>query len=129
MRVTSRSPVTIPDPAATELVRRAHDAEFGSHRVTVWPGSMSSEDFPLLADDGAGPVIPAGVLDARLRRQTRVGAGGRVPGNHSAAFAPDVGRSLPTGIAALVVGALAHLNPLGSIADPFVSCHPFATPE
>jgi len=32
-----------------------------------------------------------------------------IPGNHSAAFAPDVGQSLPTGITALVVAALAHL--------------------
>ena len=128
LRVTSRSPVTVPDPAATELVRRAHDAEFGAHRVTVWPGSMSSEDFPILADDGAGPGIPLvyWMLGCVGKREWVRGSS---PANHSAAFAPDVGRSLPTGIAALVVGALAHLNPLGSIADPFVSCHPFATPE
>ena len=109
VRVTSRSPVTIPDPAATELVRRAHDAAFGAHRVTIWPGSMSSEDFPILADDGAGPGIPLvywmlGCVGKRTWGQAAI------PGNHSAAFAPDVGQSLPTGITALVVGARTHLE-------------------
>jgi len=109
VRVISRSPVTVPDPAATDLVRRAHDAEFGSHRVTVWPGSMSTEDFPLLADGAGGPPIPMAywMLGCVGKRQW---VQPRIPGNHSAEFAPEVAQSLQTGITALVVATLAYLT-------------------
>jgi hippurate hydrolase len=120
------------DPAATELVRRAHETVFGSHRVTRWPGSMSSEDFPILADGAAGSAIPTvyWMLGCIGKQQW---ASASVPGNHSPSFAPDAAQCLPTGITALVVAALAHLdpvdNPLEPKADPIVSCHPFAIAE
>ncbi|WP_372440958.1 amidohydrolase [Actinacidiphila acididurans] len=53
IRVLSRSTVTASHPDVTETLRRAHEREFGPHRVTRWQPSPATEDFPLLGSCGA----------------------------------------------------------------------------
>jgi metal-dependent amidase/aminoacylase/carboxypeptidase family protein len=120
IRITRRSAPTIPNRSATATVRRAHEDVFGKHRVATWPGSMSTEDFPLFADakDGTLPDVPTAywmlgcIGKRRWAAATRDPAADRLTAiapNHSPEFAPDVPDSLSTGISALVIAALAHL--------------------
>ncbi|MET9551455.1 amidohydrolase [Streptomyces sp. NPDC006645] len=101
----SRSPALLPDPAATAVVRAAHEREFGRQRVLDWPVSMATEDFPRFAVDGVRTAYwMVGTASPRQWRAARE-TGRPVPPNHSAEFAPDVRTALPTGIAAMATAA------------------------
>ncbi|MEU1820101.1 amidohydrolase [Streptomyces roseifaciens] len=113
--VASRSPVNHPDPQLTAAVRDAHAAAFGAARVTGWPPSMATEDFPLLAPDG----VPTAywMLGTAGPRQWAAAPGttaaeklAGLPPNHSPLFAPSPRLALPTGITAMVTAARTALG-------------------
>jgi hippurate hydrolase len=119
----SRSGVNHPDPAVVLAVRDAHRAHFGATRVTGWPPSPATEDFPLLTGAGAAlhgrPGIRGGywmlgsVGPTAWAAAPGTGAAeklGALPGNHSPRFLPSVRLTLRTGTAALVTAALAQLG-------------------
>ncbi|MBF6047380.1 amidohydrolase [Streptomyces sp. NRRL B-1677] len=118
--LASRSPVNHPDPRLTAAVREAHTSAFGEARVTGWPPSMATEDFPLLAPDG----VPTAywMLGTAGPRQWAAAPGttaaeklAALPPNHSPLFAPSPRLALPTGITAMVTAARAALG--GRSAD------------
>jgi amidohydrolase len=122
--VLSRSPATVPDPAAADAVRRAHRAAFGSERVAAWPPSSATEDFPLFGDAGLplhgvpGVRLAYWMLGCVGPRQWAAAPGGSaaaklaaLPANHSPEFRPDPRLTVPAGISALTTAALAHLGP------------------
>jgi hippurate hydrolase len=133
IRITRRSAPTVSDPSATATARRAHEDAFGKHRVTTWPGSMSTEDFPLFAGPERGTTSDVPTVYWMLgcvgkRRWAAASQGSAadrlttIAPNHSPEFAPDVVQSLPTGIAALVIAALAHLaQPAASSQERTIS--------
>ncbi|WP_234539907.1 amidohydrolase [Streptomyces shenzhenensis] len=121
--VLSRSGVTLPDREVTAAVRAAHGALFGAARVTGWPGSAATEDFPLLTGSGAHLHGRPGIrgaywmLGATGPAQWAAAPGtgaaaklGGLPANHSPRFLPSVRLTLETGTAALVSAALARLG-------------------
>ena len=110
IRVVSRTPAYVADPAATARVRAAHERVFGPERVGWWPPSLASEDFPLLTAGG----MPSSywMLGIVGPRQWRAAPGasaaeklGNLPTNHSPAFAPSIELALPAGVVALVAAA------------------------
>ncbi|MFJ6568544.1 amidohydrolase [Streptomyces sp. NPDC091292] len=116
VRITSRSPVTHPDPEATARVRAAHTTLYGPERVSAWPPSLATEDFPLYGDAGTelhghsgiplaywmlGTISPTTWSNTPGTPAEKLAA---LPANHSPEFAPDVKTALPTGIRALVSG-------------------------
>ncbi|MFB9319078.1 amidohydrolase [Cryptosporangium minutisporangium] len=114
VRIATASPVNVPDPEATAVTRAAHEGLVGSERLAVWPPSMATEDFPHYASAGAATVY--WMLGSAGRRQVTEAPGhsmaerlAALPANHSPRFAPDVRQTLPTGVAAMVTAALAHL--------------------
>jgi amidohydrolase len=109
IRVVGRSPVNIPDPATTAATRAAHEELLGRARVASWPPSMATEDFPLYAANGIDTAYwMLGTVGPRQwRKKPR-----ELFANHSARFAPDVARALPTGVTAMVAAAMAHLVPV-----------------
>ncbi|MFG2475758.1 amidohydrolase [Streptomyces fagopyri] len=121
----SRSGVTLAAPDVTAAVRDAHVAAFGAARVTGWPASSATEDFPLLTGAGAHlhgrPGIRGGywmlgtVGPAQWAAAPGTGAAEKLralPGNHSPHYLPSVRLTLETGTTALVTAGLARL------ADP-----------
>ncbi|WP_333767578.1 amidohydrolase [Streptomyces sp. IBSBF 2435] len=131
VRVLSRSRPTVPDPGATAVVRRAHEAAFGPHRVTRWQPSMATEDFPLYGDAGLDlhgvPGIRTGywMLGGAGPRQWAAAGGpgadaaarmGVLPPNHSPLFAPHPRLTLETGIAAMTAAARAALTVPAEVA-------------
>lgn len=127
----SRSRPTVPDPGATAVVRRAHEAAFGPHRVTRWQPSMATEDFPLYGDAGLDlhgvPGIRTGYWmlgGAGPRQWAAAGGPGAdaaarlavLPPNHSPLFAPHPRLTLETGIAAMTAAARAALTVPAEVA-------------
>ncbi|WP_328912714.1 MULTISPECIES: amidohydrolase [unclassified Streptomyces] len=123
IRVLRRSGVTVNDPGVTEAVRRAHEGEFGPHRVARWQPSTATEDFPLFGEAGVGlhgvtgirtgywmlgMVGPEEWAAAGKNTAERLAA---LPGNHSPRFRPHVRLTLETGVTALTAAARAHLAP------------------
>ncbi|MGW4194911.1 amidohydrolase [Streptomyces sp. NPDC005004] len=119
----SRSGVTLPDPEVTATVRQVHRAAFGPARVTGWPATTATEDFPLLTGAGAGvhghPAIRGGywMLGTVGPAQWAAAPGDTptekfrtLPGNHSPRYLPSVRLTLETGTAALVTAALTRLG-------------------
>lgn len=111
--VTARSPVLVPDEAATAAVRRVHEDLFGTHRVADWPATTATEDFPWFAAEADGVRTAYWMLGVTGLKQWRAALAGGPPveSNHSPAFAPDIRTALPTGIAAMAAAALHVLNP------------------
>ncbi|MET7288111.1 amidohydrolase [Streptomyces sp. NPDC005573] len=126
VRVTevSRSGVTASHPDVTAMVRAAHRSAFGAARVTGWPATTATEDFPLLTGAGAalhgrpgirgaywmlGTVGPA--QWAAAQGADAAGKFRALPGNHSPRYLPSVRLTLETGTAALVTAALSQLGP------------------
>jgi hippurate hydrolase len=116
IRVLAPAPAHVPDAAVTAGARAAHTDLFGADRVTGWPPSMATEDFGHLA--AAGIRTGYWMLGSIGPRQWAAAPGdtaaeklAALPANHSPAYAPDLALTLPTGIAALVAAALAHLGP------------------
>jgi hippurate hydrolase len=120
--VSSRSGVTHSDQDVTAQVRSAHVAAFGAPRVTGWPATSATEDFPLLTGAGAHlhgrPGIRGGywMLGAVGPAQWAAAPGTAadekfrgLPGNHSPRYLPSVRLTLETGTTALVTAALALL--------------------
>ncbi|MGO4632877.1 amidohydrolase [Streptomyces sp. 2RAF24] len=114
----SRTPALWGDPAATRAVRDAHTALYGSARVTDWPPSLASEDFPLYGRAGAAlhgekdvPLVYWMVGTASPRQWAA--SAGRLPPNHSPLFAPDPRTALPAAIGALAAAALSGLAGAG----------------
>ncbi|MFD7876068.1 amidohydrolase [Streptomyces sp. NPDC059766] len=118
-----RSGVTLPDPEVAVAVRDAHRARFGAGRVTGWPGSTATEDFPLLTGAGARLHGRPGIRGAywmlgstgpaQWSAAPGTGAAQKIralPANHSPRYLPSVRLTLETGTAALVTAALARLG-------------------
>lgn len=125
VRVLSRSRPTVPDPAATEAVRRAHLAAFGPHRVARWQPSMATEDFALYGEAGrdlhgvSGVRVAYWMLGGTGPRQWAAAGGpaadaasrlAALPANHSPLFAPHPRLTLETGVAAMAAAARAALT-------------------
>lgn len=108
--VTAASPVLVGHPDTAHRVRRAHEEVFGAHRVSDWPGSTATEDFPHYAAGGV-PVAywMLGATGARQWRAARDG-GEPLPANHADTFAPDVRTALPAGITAMATAARSLLG-------------------
>ncbi|WP_393100063.1 hypothetical protein [Streptomyces sp. LN325] len=119
---SSRSGVTLADPDVTAAVRSAHVAAFGPSRVTGWPGTSATEDFPLLTGAGAhlhgrpgirGAYWMLGAVGpAQWAAAPGTGAAEKfrsLPGNHSPRYLPSVRLTLETGTTALATAALARL--------------------
>lgn len=124
---TARSGVTLADPDVTAAVRSAHVAAFGAARVTSWPATSATEDFPLLTGAGAhlhgrpgirsgywmlgtvGPAQWAAAPGTKAAEKLRT-----LPGNHSPHYLPSARLTLETGTTALVTASLAQLvDPAG----------------
>lgn len=116
------SPATAADAGTVARVRRAHTAAFGPERVTGWPPSSATEDFPLYGEAGIGLHGVPGVrtcywmLGTVGPRQWAEAPGASaaeklaaLPGNHSPYFRPDARLTTPTGIVALTTAALTQL--------------------
>ncbi|WP_443080713.1 amidohydrolase [Streptomyces sp. PTD5-9] len=111
--VTARSPALLTDPAATAVVRRAHEELFGPERVADCAALTATEDFARFGADGVATVYwLLGVTGVRQWRRAREG-GPPVPPNHAPEFAPDVRAALPAGIAAMASAARRLLAPEG----------------
>ena len=124
------SPATVGDPRVVAGVRRAHVAAFGPERVTGWPPSSATEDFPLFGDAGAGLHGVTGIrscywmLGSVGPRQWAEAPGrsaaeklAALPANHSPYFRPDPRLTTPTGIVALATAALTRLAEDAGPAD------------
>lgn len=137
IRVGTRVPDNVNDPARAALVRAAHRDAFGAGRVLDWPRSMAAEDF--------GWYGPAGVelhgstevrtvywmLGCLSPRAFAAAAGATLwdraatfAPNHSPRFAPDPVPTLRAGITALYTAAVRCFGrgaqvtaPSGSHAD------------
>ncbi|GAA2132831.1 M20 family metallopeptidase [Kitasatospora kazusensis] len=127
VRTVSRSGVNLPDPGLTSAVRDAHRAAFGGPRVTGWPPSMATEDFPLFGEEGAALHGVRGIRTAYWMlgmvgpAQWSAAPGATaaeklaaLPANHSPEFRPHVGLTLRTGVTALVTAATAVLHRPGA---------------
>ncbi|MFD8420810.1 amidohydrolase [Streptomyces sp. NPDC059466] len=119
---SSRSGVTRSDPDVTAAVRSAHVTAFGPSRVTGWPATSATEDFPLLTGAGAhlhghpgirGAYWMLGAVGpAQWAAAPGTGAAEKLrslPGNHSPRYLPSVRLTLETGTTALATAALARL--------------------
>jgi amidohydrolase len=119
--VAAVSPPTAGDPETVRAVREAHTRAFGPGRVTGWPPSPATEDFPLYGDAGLAlhgvPGVRTGywMLGSVGPRQwaaagdTAAAKLAALPANHSPHFAPDVRLTTPAGITALTAAALSRL--------------------
>ncbi|MCT4353378.1 amidohydrolase [Streptomyces sp. Je 1-79] len=113
--VTARSPVLVPDAAATAALREVHEKVLGAHRVTLTPPLTATEDFAAFGTDGVPLAYWLLGTTGAARWRRAVEAGEPVPANHAPEFAPDVRTALPTGITALVAAAL-HVLTAGEAA-------------
>jgi amidohydrolase len=111
VRIEEGYTATYDDPALTRRVASAMTRAFGSSRVVELPPVMASEDFGDFGRAASVPYLefslgatPAGKLEAAHGDFTKV------PGLHSAEFAPDPEPTLKAGIAALTVAALEILG-------------------
>ena len=102
---------TYDDPALTRRIAAAMTRAFGSSRVVELPPIMASEDFGDFGRAASAPYLefalgatPAAKLEAVHGDVTKV------PGLHSAEFAPDPEPTLKAGTAALTVAALEILG-------------------
>jgi amidohydrolase len=106
-------PLTSNDPEATARVSAAFEAYFGDLVFTA-PRQSASEDFSRIPDALGVPYTywALGGVDAAAWHAAE--AAGRlatdVPANHSPRFAPVIEPTLETGMAAIVVAALAWLS-------------------
>jgi hippurate hydrolase len=121
----SRSAVTVSDPRYGGAVRRVHESVLGRDRVTAWPGSMATEDFPLFGPAGASlygaPGVPVvywgiGCVGPERWRSTVPGGSAQdkiaaLPPNHSGRFAVDPVPTIRAGITTMASAALGLLDP------------------
>jgi hippurate hydrolase len=106
-------PLTSNDPEVTTRVAEAFKGYFGEQAIAV-PRQSASEDFSRIPDALGAPYTywALGGIDAN--RWHRAEAAGTlstdIPANHSPRFAPVMEPTLQTGLAAIVVAALAWLT-------------------
>ena len=112
-------PLGVNDAGASERVVNAFRRHFPAEQVRQTGPTSASEDF---GSFGAHWQVPSafwfvGVTDPGIyARATAAGEVNKIPSNHSPCFAPVIHPSLETGVAALVVGALAWLSNDGAAA-------------
>jgi hippurate hydrolase len=105
-------PLTSNDSEVTTRVAEAFKDYFGDQAIAV-PRQSASEDFSRIPDALGAPYTywALGGIDANRWHQAE--AAGRlatdIPANHSPRFAPVIEPTLQTGMAAIVVAALAWL--------------------
>lgn len=110
----NRFPATVNDEEITATVRAAFDTHFGEDAIDL-PLQSASEDFSDIPTALGAPYTYWAIGGADPVRYATAEAAGRVaediPANHSPAFAPVVQPTLDVGVRALVVAALAQLEP------------------
>jgi hippurate hydrolase len=113
VELVDRCPPTVNDETATERVVAAFTDWFGSDAVREIDPVMGSEDFAHLGLAAGAPAVYwgfGGGDPAAYARAEEEGRTAELPVNHSPLFAPVVDPTLGTGVAALVVAALAWLG-------------------
>jgi hippurate hydrolase len=107
-------PPTVNDPDATARVVAAFAAHPATSALLEPPASMGSEDFGHFGEASGAPSVfwffGGGDPEtyARAEREGRLGED--IPSNHSPRYAPVIDPTLHTGVAAVVVAALAWLS-------------------
>jgi amidohydrolase len=115
-------PPLVNDEAATRRVVAAFSEWFGFDRLEQLDRRMGSEDFGHFGLAAGAPSVMWGFgscdpdVHARAELQGRVAED--IPANHSPLFAPLIEPTLSTGVAALVVAALAWLDLTGRDDGP-----------
>jgi hippurate hydrolase len=102
------------DATATKRVVDALRQRFTSQRVVETEPTSASEDFGLYGTEWRVPSVFwfVGCTDPDLyAKATAAGKLAEIPTNHNPGFAPVIHPTLETGVAALVVAALAWLAP------------------
>ena len=100
------------DTAATRRVVDAFRQRFTDQRVVETEPTSASEDFGLYGTEGHFPSVFwfVGCTDRdQYAKAKAAGALSAIPTNHNPGFAPVIHPTLETGVAALVVAALAWL--------------------
>lgn len=100
-------PPTINDAALAERIRASAAAALGSGRVEIENSIMASEDVGRFALEGKIPLVHfwLGAAKPEALAESRKN-GTQLPSLHSALFAPDYERAIPTGVTALTAVAL-----------------------
>jgi amidohydrolase len=108
-------PLTANDRSTTERVRMAFDEYFGDRSGDL-AVQAASEDFSAIADAFSAPYSYWGIgsIDPDIYRKAKDAdrVAQDIPVNHSDLYAPAMQPTLDTGTQALVVAALAWLDPL-----------------
>jgi hippurate hydrolase len=114
LELFGQAPLTDNDRQTTEKVATAFGRHFGAAAAEL-PLLTASEDFSRIPDALGIPYTYWGIGGIDPDAYSRAEAAGRIaqeiPVNHSADFAPVVQPTLDTGTSALVVAALAWLEP------------------
>jgi amidohydrolase len=106
-------PATVNDPDATRRVADAFTRQFDPGAFKTGGRTSASEDFGNFGAAWQAPSVfwfVGGTDPAAYAKAEQAGRVAQdIPTNHSAAFAPVLEATLPTGVEALVAGALAWL--------------------
>jgi hippurate hydrolase len=110
-------PLGVNDAAAIERIVNAFREHFSPERVRQSGPTSASEDFGSFGTEWPAPSAFwfVGVTDPDVyAKAAAAGEVNKIPSNHSPFFAPVIHPSLETGVAAMVVGALAWLSKDGA---------------
>ncbi|MGW2401083.1 amidohydrolase [Kitasatospora sp. NPDC001664] len=106
-------PAVVNSPAAVARLREAFAAVFGAERLLdpgPQPGSEDASELVKAAGAACGYWFFGGSDPAAFVGRSLEEALAGLPSNHSPAFAPVIQPTLDTGVAAMVLGALAFLG-------------------
>ena len=105
-------PATINNPELTHRVAIGLERTLGKENVAQVGAAMASEDFSLYALDGPKPPICMFTLGAAnpVKFKEAEERGTRLPGPHSAEFAPDPEPTIRTGVKAMTGAVLEILK-------------------
>jgi hippurate hydrolase len=109
----SSVPALVSEPEATEATIGAFIAHFGAERIQRMPQVNASEDVGVFGEALQVPTVFwfwGGLETEPTIAAFAEGRMDQLPGNHSPYFAPVIEPTLTTGVAALVVAALAWLS-------------------
>jgi hippurate hydrolase len=108
---TESSPATINDAVLASRLRAPLESTLGKEHVLPATAIMGSEDVGLFTLDGKipGVMIWLGAADPAKLAESRT-TGVPLPSPHSALFAPDADRAIPTGVTAMTAMAISLLN-------------------
>ncbi len=103
------SAATFNTPAGTKLIAAALDRQFGAARVVRVPASMAAEDFGAFSRGYPGIESVIFWVGAQPQAVWEAAKGDprRLPGLHSARFAPDPAPTIATAVEAMTAAALA----------------------